>query len=446
MLLLGAAGDLATRYVLPALARLREVDLLPEGFEVTGIARRDWNDEEFRKFASEHLDEHASDVSREARRQLLENLKYSRADITDEGEMTEALGGSNEPVLAYLSLPPGIFAPAIKALSGTPEGSRIVVEKPFGEDLQSAIELNELLCESFGGDEKAVFRADHFLGMKGLRDALALRFSNRVFGAAWSKEHIERVEIVWDETLALEGRASYYDDAGALKDLIQNHLLQTLCMIAMEKPASMDAETFRDRKVELLRSIRKLSPEEVEERTLRARYSSGEIGGRKIPAYKDEEGVDDSRGAETFAQVTFEIENERWSGIPFTLRTGKALAKDRQEVRVHFKGSEGSLFEGDEPNVLTLSLEGGKLGLTLNATEEGDGLQLQETKLAARLPEQRLPAYSLLLLRALRGEATFFVRDDEAEESWRVVEPILKSWGENRPPLREYPAGSDGPA
>lgn len=445
MLLLGAAGDLATRYVLPALARLHEVGLLPDDFEVTGIARRDWNDEDFRDFVEEHLDEYATDMSQDARREFLNSLAFSKADITDEEQMTEALDGSGESVLAYLSLPPGIFPPAIQALSGMPDGSRVVVEKPFGENLSSAEELNELLHESF--DEEDVFRADHFLGMKSLRDILALRFANRLFGAAWSGEHIERVEVIWDETLALEGRASYYDDAGALKDMIQNHLLQTLCMLTMEEPSSMEAKPFRDRKVELLRSIKKLSTGEVEKQTSRARYSAGRIGAREVPAYSEEEGVDPSRNTETLAEITLHIDNERWSGVPFTLRAGKALAKDRQEVRVFFEKPRSSAFGGGgAPNVLTLPLGDGEVELTTNTAEDGSVGGLARTEFTARFEEQSLPAYSHLLLRALRGEPAFFVRGDEAEESWRVVEPVLEAWEEGRPPLREYPAGSEGPA
>lgn len=446
VLLLGASGDLATRYVLPALAHLHEANLLPENFEATGFARRDWNDEGFRSFASEHLEENAVDVDEKTRRNLLGSLRFSDADITDKEAMEGVFGGSDEPILAYLSLPPGIFPSVIEALAGMPEGSHVVVEKPFGEDLDSARELNELLHGAF--DEGEVFRADHFLGMKTLRDVLALRFANRVFGAAWDREHIERVEIIWDETLALEGRASYYDGAGAMKDLIQNHLLQTMCMLAMEEPSSMEPEPFRDAKVELLRAVKKLSPEEVEKNTVRARYSSGEIGGRKIPAYSEEDGVEPSRNTETFAEATLFVENERWSGVPFLLRTGKAMAEDRQEIRVHFKASRSGLFDENgsgEPDVLIIPFDGTGVGMSVSAaSEEGGGLVGGE--LVAEFEEQKLPAYSMLILRALRGETTFFARGDEAEEAWRVVAPIMAAWNENRPPLREYPAGSEGPS
>lgn len=206
----------------------------------------------------------------------------------------------------------------------------------------------------------------------------------------------------------------------------------------------MDAKDFRDGKVELLRAIKKLSPEEVERRTIRARYSSGEIEGREVPAYADEEGVDPSRNTETFAEATLRIDNERWAGVPFLLRTGKAMSENRQEIRVHFKEPRSSLFEGGSPNILTLPFEGGEVGLDINAAKDSGGLA--EAKLAAELGKQELPAYAMLLLRALRGDPTFFARGDEAEESWRVVAPIMDAWKDNRPPLGEYPAGSEGPA
>ena len=214
MLILGATGDLTLRYLLPALARLREADKLPEGFAVSGLARDDWDTESFRAFAEENLAEHTPDLSAKARREFVEVLDYHRADVTDPGRIEAPLKDSGEPVVAYLALPPTVFAPTIEALNiaDLPEGSRVVIEKPFGEDLRSARELNRLLRDSF--PEEAVFRVDHFLGLQTVQNVLGLRFANRVFEPLWNHDHIERVEIVWDETLALEGRAGYYDEAG----------------------------------------------------------------------------------------------------------------------------------------------------------------------------------------------------------------------------------------
>jgi len=260
MIVFGATGDLTPRYLLPALARLHETGRLPESFEISCLARDDWDTEAFRGFVEARLAEHAADVAALARSGLVKMLEYHRVDATDPEQVAEALGFSGEPVVAYLALPPAVFAPVIEAFSGIgpPEGSRIVVEKPFGEDLESARELNRLLHEAF--PEEAVFRADHFLGLQTVQNVLGLRFANRVFEPLWNRDHVQRVEIVWDETLALEGRASYYDTAGALKDMIQNHLLQLLCLVAMEPPITLHERDLRDRKADVLGGRQERSP------------------------------------------------------------------------------------------------------------------------------------------------------------------------------------------
>jgi glucose-6-phosphate 1-dehydrogenase len=448
MLILGATGDLTPRYLLPALARLHEANKLPEGFRISGLARKEWDTKAFHSFAEERLAEHAAEVSAEARRALVEVLEYHQADVTDPERVKAALGDSPEPVVAYLALPPTVFSPTIEALkaAGLPEGSRIVIEKPFGEDLDSARELNRLLHESF--PEEALFRVDHFLGLQTVQNVLGLRFANHVFEPLWNRDHVERVGIVWDETLALEGRAGYYDRAGALKDMIQNHLLQLLCLVGMEPPITLHERDLRDRKVDVLRAVRRLSPEEVERGTVRARYSTGRVGGREIPDYADEEGVDPGREMETFAQVTLFVDNWRWSGVPFVLRTGKALAQDRAEISLHFKPVPQSPFGQEtrpEPNVLRLVLDPDRITLTANINGPGDPLDLEQVELRTELAPQELPAYGHLLLSILEGDLMISIRADEAEESWRIVEPILAAWEKDRVPLLEYPAGSNGP-
>ena len=272
-----------------------------------------------------------------------------------------------------------------------------------------------------------------------------MRFANRVFEPLWSHQHIERVELYWDETLALEGRASYYDTAGALRDVVQNHLLQLLCLIAMEPPVTFDERNLRDRKLDVLRAVRRLSPKEVERRTVRARYGAGRIGGRDIPAYVEEESVDPARETETFAQVTLMIDNWRWAGVPFVLHTGKALGNERFEVAVRLKPVSHLLF-GHEPlpNVLTLQLVPDRVALTVNINGPGDPFDLERIELDAELAGQDLPPYGRLLSDILEGHPTFSIRGDEAEEAWRIVEPILEGWAQGLVPLLEYPAGSDG--
>ncbi|MDP8925343.1 MAG: glucose-6-phosphate dehydrogenase [Actinomycetota bacterium] len=448
MAIFGATGDLTPRYLLPALARLYETGRLPEGFEIYGLARDDWDTEAFQSFVEKQLAEHAADVATLARSGLVEMLEYHRADVTDPEQVAKALGSSQEPIVAYLALPPVVFAPTIEALAGIglQEGSRIVVEKPFGEDLESARKLNRLLHEAF--PEEAVFRADHFLGLQTVQNILGLRFANRIFEPVWNHDHVEGVEIVWDETLALEGRASYYDTAGALKDMIQNHLLQLLCLIAMEPPITLHEGDLRDRKADVLRAVRRLSPEEVGRQSVRARYTAGRSGDKEIPSYVEEEGIDPGRETETFAQVILTIDNWRWSGVPFVLRTGKALSRDRMEISVHFKPVPHPAFgqrTQPHPNVLRLRLDPDRIHLAANINGPGDPFDLEHIELGVELAPQDPPAYGRLLLGVLEGDPTLSIRADEAEESWRIVEPVLEAWTQGSVPLLEYPAGSGGP-
>jgi glucose-6-phosphate 1-dehydrogenase len=448
IVILGAAGDLAFRYLLPALARLHEAGRLPDSFTIVALARDDWDTAIYRSRAAERLERHAAGVARSSREALTAMLQYHRADAGDRARVAAALGPSREPLVAYLALPPAVFAPAIETLSaiGLLEGSRIAVEKPFGEDLASARALNRMLHETF--PEEAVFRVDHFLEMQTVQNILGLRFANRVFEPLWNRDHVERIELFWEETLALEGRASYYDSAGALRDVIQNHLLQLFCLIGMEAPVTLGERDLRDRKVDVLRAVRRLSREEVERGTVRARYGPGRIGERDVPAYADESGVDPDRQTETLAQITLRIDNWRWAGVPFVLRTGKALARERFEVAVHLKPVPHLSFgETTElrPNVLRLQFNPDRIALAVNINGPGDPFDLERTELRAELAPHDLPEYGRLLLDILEGNPTFSVRADEAEESWRIVEPILEAWAQGRVPLLEYPAGSEGP-
>lgn len=450
MLVFGATGDLFGRYLAPALAGLIEAGQLPDGFAVTGAARKDLDPDAFRDSVAEDLARYAPEVSEEARTKLVEGLDYAPTDVTDAGDVARAartLG--EEPILAYLALPPGLFPDTVRSLAGAglAEGSRLVLEKPFGQDLQSARELNALLHESF--PESAVFRADHFLGEQTVQNVLGLRFANRVFEPVWNREHVERVEIVWDETLALEGRAGYYDSAGALKDMVQSHLLQLLALVAMEPPATLGEQDFRDRKVEVFRNVKAPSGPEAEKKTVRARYTAGEVEGSEVPAYVEEEGVEPDRSTETFAEVTLEVENPRWSGVPFTLRSGKALGRDRREISVHFRPAERLAFgrntEDPEPNVLRLGMDPDTMSLDINVNGPGDLFTLERVGLDAELAPQRPSEYGRLLLAALGGGSMLSIRGDEAEECWRIVEPVLRAWREDAVPLLEYPAGSEGP-
>jgi glucose-6-phosphate 1-dehydrogenase len=437
LVVFGGTGDLMGRYLLPGLAALKARGHLPAGFELVGAARDDLDDDQFRSWAARWLKREAARVDPGAAAALVRASRYRRIDLGDPASVTACLAGEG-PVAVYLALPPAVFPVAVAALhgAGLPAGSQVVLEKPFGEDLDSATALNRLLAERF--DEHEVFRVDHFLAMTTVQNVLGTRLANRILEPIWTSAHIEEIEIVWDETLALEGRAGYYDQVGALKDMVQNHLLQVLCLVAMEPPISLGERDLRDRKVDVLRSVRPLEADDVATRTRRARYRG----------YTDEEGVTPEQRTETFAEVVLELDNWRWSGTRFRLRTGKALARDRKEVVVRFRAVPHRPFDGPQeptPDVLRFGLEPEGLSLELTGTGPGVKPSLVPLVLTAELQPPELPAYARILLDVLAGDATLSIRGDEAEESWRIVTPVLEGWSRDLAPLEEYDAGSDGP-
>jgi glucose-6-phosphate 1-dehydrogenase len=446
LVIFGALGDLAARLLLPAVAHTLAAGALPEDFRIVGTARDDEDDESFRRFILDALAEHAPEVDEEHRRAVAERSTYCRADATDAGQVAAAVAHDG-PVACYLALPPAVFADAVDALAaaGLAEGSRLAVEKPFGEDLASARELNAKLHEHV--PEDAIFRIDHFLGKQTVQNVLALRFANRMIEPVWNRSHIDRVEVVWDEDLTLEGRASYYDSAGALADMLQNHLLQLLALVAMEPPTTIDAHDLRDRKVDVLRAVRTLTADEVVEKTARARYGAGRVGDRDVPAYADEEGVDPDRDTETYAEIVLHVDNWRWAGVPFRLRSGKALAGNRKEVVVHFQPVPHTIHAGEEPEPNSLRLQFSPDRVTLGLTVNGPGapFALTTTELDATLAPQELPAYGQLLLDLLDGDPLLSISAAGAEEAWRIMDPVRKAWDDGMVPLQEYPAGSDGP-
>jgi glucose-6-phosphate 1-dehydrogenase len=447
LVLLGATGDLTARYLLPGLAALRSRGHIGDGFRLMAVGREDWSDEEFRNWASDQLDEHAQQLPVAGRKAVVSASDYHQADVTNGAALAPVISGVG-PVAAYLALPPFIFGATVSALhdAGLAEGSSVVLEKPFGEDLAEATELNALVGRLI--PEEAVFRVDHFLAMTTVQNVLGTRLANRVLEPIWNSTHIAEIDIVWDETLALEGRAGYYDGVGALKDMLQNHLLQLLCLVAMEPPISLNARDLRDHKVDVLRSIRPLSDDDVARHTRRARYTSGVIDGVSVPAYVDEDGVDPAHRTETFAEMELRLDNWRWDGTIFRLRTGKALGRDRKEVAVHFRpvphlphGMHGE----PQPNVLRFGLEPESVAVEMSAVGPRAHTLVPLT-LSAELEPAELPAYGRLLLDVLNRDPALSIRGDEAEESWRVVTPVLAAWAKDLVPLQEYAAGSDGPA
>ena len=406
-LLLGVTGDLSRRYLLPALGALKAAGRLPEDFRVVGAARGELDQEGTRRLAGDALPASV--------------LTYRTVDLAEPSSLAAALAGTPEPVAVYLALPPGTFATTIESLGevGLPAGSRVVLEKPFGDDLESARELNALLAQT-GIDG---YRVDHVLGMETVQNLVAIRRKNAVLERLWNGASVEQVEILWEETLALEGRAGYYDHAGALKDVLQNHMLQLLALVAME-PSANEGD-LHARKLRALQAVRLAG-------TRRARYTAGQLAdGRTVPAYADEEGVEPDRCTETFVEVVLEVDGRRWDSTRFVLRTGKALARRRKLVLLRFRGG-GELELGvDGPDDIVFRVAGaGRDPLELCAPPPDDGL----------------PAYAHVLLDILGGTTTLSVSGDEAEQAWRVVAPVLVGWDAGEVPLEDYPAGSDGPA
>jgi len=384
LLLLGVTGDLAARFLLPALEALAAAGRLPDGFRVVGAARDE---------VADHDDRYT----------------YRRVDVAEPASFAAALDGAPEPAAVYLALPPAVFPTAIESLgeAGLARGSRVAIEKPFGDDLESARALNALLART----DVDAYRVDHVLGMETTQNLVALRRGNPVLDRLWNGDAIEEVEILWEETLALEGRAGYYDRAGALKDVLQSHMLQLLALVGTDGD---------ERKPDVLRAVRVAG-------SRRARYTAGTLAdGREVPSYADEDGVDASRGTETFAEVALQVETPRWAGTRFVLRAGKALDRRRKLVLLRFRGG-GELEVGiDGPEDLVLRLAG---PLELRASAPGDGL----------------PPYAHVLLDVLGGTSVLAVGGDEAEQAWRVVMPVLEAWERGGVPLEEYAAGSAGP-
>ena len=453
LVLLGATGDLASRLIFPALAALRSNGEMKE-LRVVGAAPDDLDDDSFRQHVEQQLERHARDMDRAARRELLRSLTYVQIDLDERGGLDRAI--DEDPTCVYLALPPRLFPKAAGVLSATrvPRGSRVAVEKPIGDDLASAVSLNAALERLDGALGKGtVFRVDHVLGMPTVGNLLGIRLTHPLFEPLWSSQHIEQVSVLWEETIALEGRAGFYDKAGALKDVGQSHMLQLLSMIAMEPPASVNPDELAARKIEALRAIKPLNDEHVRADTRRARYGPGRLAntggatGDEVSAYADEEGVQPSRGTETFMEVSLELDNERWAGTRFVLRGGKALQARRKGVEVLFRASAGLDPDGgrallwigvDGPTNVALRGANGEIELPPRPTP---------VSLAGEtFGHPELPPYAHVLRDILSGGSNLAVGGDEAEEAWRALTPVIDGWSRGLVPLEEYPAGSAGPS
>jgi glucose-6-phosphate 1-dehydrogenase len=445
MVILGASGDLTSRLLMPALAQLAEADLLPSGFTIVGSANTEWSTDDFRQHIAAALKKH-SPVAAGTRDAVVRMLGFQASDVTRPEELSALIGEDRPNTLVYLALPPVLFEPVLRTLAAArlQASDAVAIEKPFGTDLASAQQLNELIRIQL--PEPTIFRIDHFLSDDLVRRVVTLRFLNRVFEPVWNSVHVERVDVSWLESLTLEGRAGYYDTAGAMKDMLQNHLMEAMALVLMEQPARLDANSFRDVRVEALRAVATPPAERMRTDSVRARYTAGVIGSRQVPSYVDEPGVDPRRGTETYASLTLEVDNPRWAGVPFTLRSGKALAADSAEISIHFRPLPSYLLDkwpGVEPNVLRLGLT--EPYVSLATTLNGPDRTAESRELEARSSEPRFTAYANLILEMLKSDPRLFIRGDEAEESWRIIDPVMTAWAAGDVPMQEYAAGGTPP-
>lgn len=446
LIVAGASGDLAERLLLPGLASLLERDRDRDGgrrVRLIGTSRHDWEDGAWSSLL-ERASENAG-LPKGRLRELLEHDEARTADPAKPEQLRELLDAvEGEPVL-YLALPPGATASILDALLevGPPEDLRIVAEKPFGDSLESARSLNEQILKV--APEERVFRVDHFLGMGPVLDVLPLRFGGRALEAIWNAEHIERVEIVDDESIALEGRADFYDKTGALADMHQSHLLQVLGLVAMERPERLDAEGLRDAVIAALDAVG-YPGDDPAAASRRGRYTAGTSNGRDIPSYADEDGVDASRGTETLAELEVEVRTERWRGVPFVLRSGKGIGSPSRHIDLLLRAPEP--LEGlaeVRPGRIRIDLgdEGGvRIGVALHGAPD-PFTPVAAVAVADPAVSPLLP-YGQVLVAALDGDLRLSVRADAAERCWAIIEPVLEAFHSGAVPLQEYPAGSDG--
>lgn len=458
LVVLGGTGDLMRRKLLPALLRLRSTDKLPDDFVLLAVSRRDWNDDRYRQWARDAMEE--TDLRSRDLERWCDQCIYYQASGGDEAEGYQQLASRIDAIekehalpgnrVFHLATPPSVFPQAVRQLgeAGLNESSgwtRLVVEKPFGQDLASAQELNQIVRRHF--DESQVYRIDHYLGKETVQNLAVFRFANMLFESAWNRDHVANVQITVAEDLGVEQRAGYYDQAGALRDMIQNHATQLLTLIAMDAPPRFDADAVRDEKLRVLRSIDAVDVEDA----VFGQYGAGEIAGEPAPAYRNEDGVDADSTTETYVALKLSIDNWRWQGVPFYLRTGKRLPRKVTEIAIVFRRPPLYLFQPlgkceIHHDVLRIRLQPDEaLSLAFDVKAPGDSLKVERQSLEFRYADAfgDLPgAYHSLIPDIARGDQTHFVRADEVEAAWRLYSPLL----EKRPTPCLYEAGTWGPA
>ena len=483
IVILGANGDLAKRKLLPAIYQLEKDGLLPAGCDVLGIARDAQDDDRFRAMMLEAVkaSDEISEFDEAVWRSLAPRMHYTNGDLSDPASY-QRLGARLEQIeqhreahdrnrLFYLAVPPSVFAPIVRALSASGLAPRVrddeqrpwyrvVIEKPFGRSLETARALNQLVLELFS--ECQLYRIDHFLGKETVQSILVFRFANAIFEPIWNRQSIHHVQVTVAETVGVEKRGKYYEEAGVVRDMFQNHLLQLLALTAMEPPASMTADAVRDEKVKVLQSLRWLRGEEIDHAAVRAQYSAGLSDDEKVVGYRDEADVAKASTTPTYAAVRFYVDNWRWTGVPFFLRSGKRMPRRVSEIAVQFREPPVLMFRHETreqiaANVLTLRIQPNE-GVSLSFQVKAPGAVYQLSRGTEVAPvamdftytdafgDANPPAYETLLLDVMLGDATLFTRSDEVEAAWHVIDPIIDQW-EKHPPRKmpTYPSGSWGP-
>jgi glucose-6-phosphate 1-dehydrogenase len=460
LVLFGGSGDLAMRKLLPAMYARDVANDLPASARIICVGRHEWSNEEFLATVESTSKPHVKAPVDAAWAKFIKRIVYvslNATDVATYGALVEALrNDSSLTRVYYLATPPHLFAQICDNLNEVglaTANSRVVLEKPLGRDLETAKQINFEVGKVFA--ESQIYRIDHYLGKETVQNLLALRFGNILFEPLWRREWISDVQITIAEKIGVGNRMGYYDTSGALRDMLQNHLLQLLCIVAMEPPTSISPDAVRDAKLQVLRSLKRFTPTTLAQNIVRGQYRGGHVDGKAVPSYRDEPDAPEKTSTETFVAIKAEIDTWRWAGVPFYLRTGKRMAESLAEIVVRFKPIPHSIFNQPtssfQPNSLVIRLQPDEgLSLNLMAKTPGDSMRLKQAELELDFREQfktpRMDAYERLLLDVLRGQLTLFMRGDELEAAWEWVEPILDHWEEDDSAPIPYTSGTWGPA